>query len=177
MPVQVLAVLPGGSAVVSTDRLFRVVAGPNRETVEEFLDVHQAAQAVATLRRSGQLAEAVPYSALAAEERDDAWKYKYATHDPDVLAILPRCVVISSVGLYRVAYPDGTPHHEFCDLALADSLAGKNADYLNDDGTPIEFIVQSYDSLVDPTAKPLTIDAGGVAEEVENADETVAAAV
>lgn len=79
--------------------------------------------AVTSLRKSGQLAEAVLYSALAAEKRDDDWKHEYSTHDPKVLAILPRCVVISSVGLYRVAYEDGCPLHEFCDLDHADSLA------------------------------------------------------
>jgi len=174
MPAQVLAVLPGGTAVVSTDRLFRVVAGPNRETVEEFLDVHQAAQAVATLRKSGQLAEAVPYSALAVEERDDDWLSKYDSSYPQVLAILPRCVVVSSVGWYRVAdAQDGCPVHEFCQLDSADSLARKVYGK-HDDAT---YVVQSYDSLVDPAAKPLTIDAGGGAEEVEDAGETVAAAV
>lgn len=165
MPVQVLAVLPGNTAVVSTERLFRVVFGAKRETVEEFLDVHQAAQAVATLRRAGQLAEAVPYSALAVEERDDYWKAQYATDYPQVLAIHPRCLVISSVDWYRVAWPDGTPQHEFCDLDQADSLAGKSPHYENDDGTPVEFIVQSYDSLVSPAAKPLASEGSGVATE------------
>ncbi|WP_428305574.1 hypothetical protein [Lacipirellula sp.] len=165
MPVQVLAVLPGNTAVVSTDRVFRVVAGDNRAVVEEFLDVHQAATAVALLRRSGQLAEAVPYSALAEEERDDDWKFQYSTEYPQVLAILPRCVVVSSVGLYRVAREDGVPVHEFCDLDKAESLAvnefpGEDRD---ETGAPAKFFVRSYDSLVDPAAKPLTNASSGVA--------------
>jgi hypothetical protein len=164
MPLQVLAVLPGNTAVVSTDRLFRVVAGSKREVVEEFLDVHQAAAAVGTLRRSGQLAEAVPYSALAVEERDDDWKMKYATDYPQVLAILPRSIVVSSVGLYRVAWPDGTPQHETCDLESAESLAKNKGEFWKDsEGKPIEFEVQSYDSLVAPAAKHLVADGAGAA--------------
>jgi hypothetical protein len=155
--VRVLTVLPGNTAVVSTDRLFRVVAGANREVVEEFLDVHQAAAAVALLRRSGQLAEAIPYSALAVEERNEEWKFLYDCSYPQVLAILPRCVVISSVDLYRVAYErSGTPLHEFCPLDHAETLA-RGSDYPDEDGKPSKFVVQSYDSLVEPSAKPLSI--------------------
>ena len=157
--VRVLSVLPGNTAVVSTDRLFRVVAGPNREVVEEFVDVHEAAAAVALLRRSGQLAEAVPYSALAVEERDDDWLSKYDSSYMQVLAVLPRCLVVSSVGRYRVAYADGTPLHEFCDLGMADSLARNDGKFRDDDGKLAELSVQSYDSLVEPAAKPLTIAA------------------
>ena len=157
--VRVLSVLPGNTAVVSTDRLFRVVAGPKREVVEEFVDVHEAAAAVALLRRSGQLAEAVPYSALAVEERDDDWLSKYDSSYMQVLAVLPRCLVVSSVGRYRVAYADGTPLHEFCDLDMADSLARNDGKFRDDEGKLAELSVQSYDSLVEPAAKPLTIAA------------------
>ena len=158
---KVIAVLPGNTAVVSTDRLFRVVAGPNREVVEEFVDVHEAAAAVALLRRSGQLAEAVPYSALAVEERDDDWLSKYDSSYMQVLAVLPRCLVVSSVGRYRVAYADGMPLHEFCDLDMAESLSKNSSRIPDDNGKVAKFTVQSYDSLVEPAAKPLTIAAVG----------------
>lgn len=154
--VRVLSVLPGGSAVVSTDRLFRVVAGDRREIVDEFLDVQQAAAAVAMLRRSGQLAEAIPYSALAVDEWTDAERANCDADSLQVLAILPRCVVVSSVGKYRVVdQPTGDVYHDFCSADGAESLARR--EYRNLDGSVTQLVVQSYDSLAEPAAKPLSV--------------------
>ncbi|MBL9164423.1 MAG: hypothetical protein JNL18_16975 [Planctomycetaceae bacterium] len=162
--VRVLSVLPGGSAVASTDRLFRVVVGERREVVEEFLDVQQTAAAVALLRRSGQLAEAIPSSAIAVEEWTDAERANYEDESLQVLAILPRCVVVSSADKFRVVdQPTGEVYHDLCSPDMADSMARHQ--YTNRDGSVTQLVAQSYDSLVDPAARPLTIAAGGVETE------------
>jgi hypothetical protein len=158
--VRILSVLPGNTAVVSTDRLYRVVTGRSKEVIAELVDMQQATIIVDALRRSGQLAEAIPYGAAAVKERDAEWGLHYDANEPDVLAILPRCVVVSTVGQYRVVCKrTGIVMHEFCDMDSAESLArqkGMTA-YTDDDGKPLELEARSYDAFVEPAAMPLTV--------------------
>lgn len=149
--LRVLAILPRNLAVVSTDELHRVTAGPGNKVVAELVDANTAAELVKAFEAfcPDGGAKAVPYCSLAPEEPQGPEVGNSCDYQPDVYAILPGCVIVATRGMYRVAIePSGQPELEFQPYEDADDWRRKyEPSKYRQDHEGSKYEVYSYDEL------------------------------
>lgn len=112
--IEVLAILPNDMAIVSTQGLHRVTETTSGEIVEELLDRDGVVSHVACCVQSSERESVARYSDLHHQAEFNAQYYGLAPvsrNAPEILAVLPGCVVVSSKGLRRVVVEPHAPSY------------------------------------------------------------------